>query len=114
MDKRAAQAAPNAISEAVALAYREGDASPKVLAKGRGPIAEEIIRRAQESGVYVHESRELVQLLMQVNLDDQIPPALYRVIAELLAWLYRVEHGLGAENIAARTGARLAPIKRRS
>ncbi|MBI2224827.1 MAG: flagellar biosynthesis protein, partial [Betaproteobacteria bacterium] len=45
------------------------------------------------SGVYVHESAELVALLMQVNLDDHIPPQLYVAVAELLAWLYRLERG---------------------
>jgi flagellar biosynthesis protein len=61
------------------------------VAKGRGLIAEEIISRAKEHGVYVHESPELVALLSNVDLDDQIPPALYVAVAELLAWLYRVE-----------------------
>jgi flagellar biosynthesis protein len=41
--------------------------------------------------VFVHESKELVALLMDVDLDRQIPPTLYRVIAELLAWLYHIE-----------------------
>lgn len=76
---------------AVALKYAPGDAAPTVVAKGRGLIAEEIISRAKEHGVYVHESPELVALLSNVNLDDQIPPALYVAVAELLAWLYRVE-----------------------
>lgn len=78
---------------AVALAYRSGQAAPRVVAKGRGIIAEEIIKRARESEVYVHESAELVTLLMQVNLDDRIPPQLYVAVAELLAWLYRLEKG---------------------
>ena len=78
---------------AVALAYREGQIAPKVVAKGRGLIAQEIISRAKEAGIYVHESRELVALLMQVNLDDRIPPQLYVAVAELLAWLYRLEQG---------------------
>ena len=76
---------------AVALAYQEGDGAPKVVAKGNGLVAERIIERAHEAGVFVHESKELVALLMEVDLDRQIPPALYRVIAELLAWLYHVE-----------------------
>lgn len=78
-------------SLAVALAYAPGDAAPKVVAKGRGLIAQAIVARAREHGVYVHESKELVALLSQVDLDDHIPPQLYVVIAELLAWLYRVE-----------------------
>jgi flagellar biosynthesis protein len=49
------------------------------------------VRRAREAGVFVHESRELVQLLMRLDLDRHIPPELYLVIAELLAWLYRTE-----------------------
>jgi len=80
--------------KAVALAYREGQIAPKVIAKGRGLIAHEIIKRAKESGVYVHESTELVALLMQVDLDDRIPPQLYIAVAELLAWLYRLEQGI--------------------
>jgi len=78
-------------SLAVALAYAPGDAAPRVVAKGRGLIAEAIIARAHESDIYVHQSAEMVALLMQVDLDDRIPPQLYLAIAELLAWLYRVE-----------------------
>ncbi len=55
------------------------------------PLADQIIARAREHGVFLHESREMVSLLMQVDLDRDIPPALYRAVAELLAWLYRVE-----------------------
>lgn len=79
--------------EAIALAYRQTDAAPRVVARGKGLIAEEIISRAREHGVYVHESPELVALLTQVNIDEHIPPQLYMAIAELLAWLYRIEHG---------------------
>ena len=80
-----------ALRSAVALAYQEGDGAPKVVAKGDGLVAAEIIKRAHEHGVFVHESKELMALLMQVDLDRQIPPALYRAIAELLAWLYHLE-----------------------
>lgn len=84
---------PDERALAVALAYAPGDAAPKVVAKGRGLIADEIIHRAREHGIYVHESPELVTLLMQVDMDDHIPPQLYVVVAELLAWLYQVENG---------------------
>lgn len=76
---------------AVALAYQQNDRAPKVVAKGYGVLAETIIERAREAGVYVHESPELVSLLMQVDLDEHIPPQLYVAVAELLAWLYRIE-----------------------
>lgn len=78
---------------AVALKYAPGDSAPKVVAKGRGLIAEEIIARAREHGIYVHESPELVALLSRVDLDQHIPAQLYVAVAELLAWLYQVERG---------------------
>ncbi len=78
--------------KAVALTYREGQYAPTVVAKGRGILAEAIIAFAKESGVHVHESPELVSLLMQVELDRYIPPELYLAVAELLAWLYKLEH----------------------
>lgn len=83
--------------EAIALAYRQTDAAPRVVAKGKGLIAEEIIARAKEHGVYVHESPELVALLTQVDIDEHIPPQLYLAVAELLAWLYRLEQGYETE-----------------
>ncbi len=82
--------------EAVALAYSAADSAPRLVAKGRGLIAEEIIARARAHGIFVHESPEMVALLMQVDLDARIPPQLYVAVAELLAWLYRLEHGAEA------------------
>lgn len=79
------------LQQAVALAYETGAPAPRVVAKGRGLVAEQIINVAQEAGVFIHESKELVSLLMDIDLDQQIPPTLYRTIAELLAWLYHIE-----------------------
>ncbi len=78
--------------EAIALAYSQIDAAPRVVAKGKGLMAEKIIAKAHEHGVYVHESYQLVALLSQVDLDEHIPPQLYLAVAELLAWLYKIEH----------------------
>ena len=83
---------PERRQAAIALAYDEQDGAPRVAAKGRGVMADAIIERARAAGVYVHESPELVALLMQVDLDARIPEALYVAVAELLAWLYRLEH----------------------
>lgn len=82
--------------QAVALAYQTGQAAPTVVAKGRGLLAEAIIEKARQAGVYVHESPELVALLMQVDLDQHIPPELYLAVAELLAWVYRLEQEAAA------------------
>lgn len=83
----------HAQQQAVALAYESGEFAPRVLAKGRGATAEHIIAIAQEKGIFVHESKELVSMLMQVDLDEHIPPELYQAIAEILSWLYRLESG---------------------
>lgn len=85
--------AANQRSSAVALAYRDPNSAPVVVAKGYGAMAEQIMRAAREHGLYVHESAELNQLLMQVRLDQQIPPALYAAVAEVMAWLWRIEQG---------------------
>ncbi len=78
-------------TSAVAVRYDQKDAAPRVVAKGYGNIADTIIRTAKDHDLYVHESPELVNLLMQVDLDTQIPPQLYVAIAELLAWIYALE-----------------------
>lgn len=76
--------------QAIALAYQEGDDAPRVLAKGYGDVAERIVAEAKRQGVYVHDAPELVSLLMGLDLDERIPPMLYQVIAELLAWVYEI------------------------
>ena len=76
---------------AVAMAYRAEDGAPRIVAKGCGVSAEAIISLAREHGVYVHPSPELVNLLMQIDLDSEIPPELYQAVAEILAWLYSLD-----------------------
>jgi flagellar biosynthesis protein len=78
---------------AAALVYDApaGEAAPRVVAKGYGIVADMIVQRAKEAGLYVHEAPEMVSLLMQVDLDARIPPRLYQAVAELLAWLHRLE-----------------------
>ncbi len=84
----------------MALAYSAADSAPRVVAKGRGLIADEIIARAREHGIFVHESPEMVALLMQIDLDQRIPPQLYVAVAELLAWLYRMEEAQAPPQVA--------------
>jgi flagellar biosynthesis protein len=80
---------------AVALSHAHPDQAPVVVAKGYGAVAEAIVERAKGSGLYVHASPELVKLLMHVDLDARIPPPLYVAVAEVLAWLYQMDAGLG-------------------
>ena len=75
-------------NSAVALSYADKTKAPVVVAKGYGLVAESIMREARENGLYVHASADLVKLLMQVNLDQQIPPQLYRAVAEVMDWIY--------------------------
>lgn len=76
---------------AVALKYlRAEDDAPRLVAKGRGAIAEKIVAIAKSHGVPVHRDTDLVEVLVKLDLDDLIPPELYQAVAEILAHLYRV------------------------
>ncbi len=76
---------------AVAMRYRVGeDQAPKVVAKGAGPVAERIIALAEEHGVPLHEDRDLAHLLGTLEIDQEIPPAMYQALAEVLSHLYRL------------------------
>ncbi|MCB1478093.1 MAG: EscU/YscU/HrcU family type III secretion system export apparatus switch protein [Rhodobiaceae bacterium] len=73
---------------AVALGYDHGTGeAPRVLAKGRGAVAERIIESAQEHGVHVEENPILAEALSQVELDDKIPEDLYRAVAEVISFV---------------------------
>lgn len=73
----------------VALAYSpETDKAPKVIASGRGEIAQRIVDIAAEHGIHIHEDPDLVEALSQLDLDDEIPVDLYIVISEILAFVY--------------------------
>ena len=84
------------LPRAVALGYdAEKDEAPRVLASGEGHIAERIIAIAQEHGIPIREDPVLTAALATVDLDTTIPPELYAVVAEVLAYVYRVkEHKL--------------------
>ena len=88
---------------AVALAYHDHDPAPRLVAKGQGMVAEHIIEKARASGIYVHESPELVGLLMHADMDTRIPESLYTAVAELLAWIYRLERNAAGKTAAVTT-----------
>ncbi|MHC4661045.1 MAG: EscU/YscU/HrcU family type III secretion system export apparatus switch protein [Planctomycetota bacterium] len=81
---------------AVALKYTaERDMAPRIVAKGRGPVAESILRIAEEAGVPVHEDADLATVLAKLDLEAEIPPELYQVIAEILAFIYKLNQEKG-------------------
>ena len=74
---------------AIALEY-DGKLAPQVTAKGHDEIAMQILRRAHESDVPIHRDSELALVLDQIDLGDHVPEALYVVVAEILAFAYRL------------------------
>ncbi len=79
------------IKKAVALKYERGkDGAPKVTAKGRGIVAEKIVEIAREAGIPILEDKNLVEFLISLDLGEEIPPELYKVVAEILAYVYRI------------------------
>ena len=79
------------ITKAVAILYDEKESkTPKVVASGKGTVAEKIIETAREAGVHIQEDRDLVELLSKVPVGDDIPVELYQTVAEVLAFVYKI------------------------
>ncbi len=80
-------------TKAVALKYdRNRDGVPKVAAKGKGEIAERIIAIAKEHGIPIRQDADLVEVLSRLDVETEIPPGLYKAVAEILAFIYRVNN----------------------
>ena len=78
------------LKKAVALTYKpEDDQAPKVSAKGAGNIAERILALAKEHGIPIKEDPDLVEILAKLEVNQEIPPELYTVVAEVLAFVHR-------------------------
>lgn len=77
--------------KATALSYELGETAPRVVATGRGYIAERIIAAAQEAGVPVKSDPALADALAALDLGGEVPEALYRAVAETLAWAYKLD-----------------------
>ena len=75
------------VKTAVALEYDPEDMAPKVIASGRGAIADRIIQKAKESKVPVHKDDKLAKTLSKLEIGDMIPPELYEVVAEILVFV---------------------------
>lgn len=76
---------------AVSLQYKKGkNAAPKVTAKGQGWVAEKIIKMARENNIPIREDKDLLNLLSEIDVGQEVPESLYKVVAELLAWVYQL------------------------
>jgi flagellar biosynthesis protein len=86
-----AEQKPDKPAVAVALQYEHGkDAAPRVTAKGKGEVAERIIETARQHGVAIEGNAVLAEALSMVELDQQIPPELYRAVAEVIGFVLRM------------------------
>ncbi|HVJ49025.1 EscU/YscU/HrcU family type III secretion system export apparatus switch protein [Desulfitobacterium sp.] len=76
--------------KAVALSY-DGSGAPKVIARGRGELAQKIIEVAQGEGIPIQKNGALVDVLVQIDLNREIPSQLYVAVAEILALVYKLD-----------------------
>lgn len=79
------------LKQAIALEYDPSDVAPKIVATGRGRIAEKIIEAAQEADVPVHQDDKLADTLSKLDIGEFIPPELYEVVAEILVFVDQME-----------------------
>ena len=83
--------APTQARQAIALRYKhEEDQAPKMSAKGKGFLAEKIIEMARAHQIPIREDKNLVQILSHLELEQEIQPEIYRVVAEILSFIYRM------------------------
>jgi flagellar biosynthesis protein len=83
----------------VALKYEVNSAAPKLIGQGEGFIAEAILAKAQEMGIPTRIEPELVEFLMQLKLNDLVPPKLYAAVAEVLAWAYEIDNKIAKKDL---------------
>ncbi|HHU91102.1 MAG TPA: flagellar biogenesis protein [Clostridiaceae bacterium] len=87
------------IKKASALSYTPGeDSAPKVIATGKGVIAEKIIEKAREAKIPVYEDEHLAEALSHISLGEEIPKELYEVVAEVLTFISRLDESYGINN----------------
>ena len=79
------------IKSAVALEYNPDEEAPKIIATGKGQLAERIIEKAKEANVPIHEDEKLTKTLSKLEIGDMIPPELYGVVAEILVYVDKMD-----------------------
>jgi flagellar biosynthesis protein len=82
---------PYIIKSAISLQYqKEINSAPKITAKGEGWVAEKIIEIAQERNIPIRKDKDLLNLLSEIDVGSEVPESLYKVVAELLSWVYQL------------------------
>jgi len=76
---------------AVALSFDPEDTAPKIIATGKGQIAERIVERANAADIPIHEDKTLADTLSRLELGSYIPPELYEVVAEILVFVDKMD-----------------------
>ncbi len=80
-------------NSAISLKYNgDSNHAPRVTAKGQGWIAEKIIAMAQQQNIPIKKDKDLVELLEKIDVGREIPESLYKLVAELLAWVYQLNN----------------------
>ena len=96
----------NKPKQAIALEYNPEEDAPKIIASGRGKLAERIIERAQENDVPIHRDDKLADTLSRLEVGDMIPPELYEVVAEILVFVDSMDKLRGKVGTAGKTGSK--------
>lgn len=78
-------------NKAVALKYSKDDISPKVIAKGQGLVARNILDKAMDENITIYEDKNLVDKLIQLDIDEEIPEELYEAVAEIIFYVYSLD-----------------------
>lgn len=82
---------PKNLDKAVALSYNIDESAPKVVAKGEGIIARNIIEKAKEEDIVIYEDKNLVDTLIGLNINEDIPEELYEAVAQIIFYVYNLD-----------------------
>ena len=88
------------VKQAIALEYDPSDEAPRVVASGKGILADKIIEKARKSSVPIHRDDKLADTLSRLDIGEMIPPDLDEVVAEILVFVDAVDHRMVKENVA--------------
>ncbi len=90
MDEKLSPNLPQKKKQALAIHYdKNTDSAPKIVAKGKGVMADKIIELARKHNIPMHEDPDLIEVLSKLDLGQEIPPELYKLIAEVLVFVYK-------------------------